>query len=225
MKLLRISLVRALAAVVVGVLLLKYDEAVLKGLTIALGVLFLIAGAVSLVGWVNARRKKPDFRAYGDSTLPAEAENTQSAQSIFPIAGLGSLLLGLILAFTRSDDYIAWAMYLVGAVLVLGALNQAMNLLAARKMEPVGFWMWLPPLAIVVASVVAMLKGLVPAETCTTILGVTALVYALVEVVYMFIFSGIKKRYEKTQAQVSRASEAKPGNAAEVVDVEEVRRQ
>ena len=50
MKLLRISIIRAIAAVVVGVLLLKYDEAVLKGLTIALGVMFLIAGVVSLLG-------------------------------------------------------------------------------------------------------------------------------------------------------------------------------
>ena len=206
MKILKISIVRALAAVVVGVLLLKYDEAVLKGLTIALGVMFLIAGAVSLVGWVNARRKKPDFRAYDNGEEPSAAD---SSQSVFPIAGLGSLLLGLILAFTRSDDYLEWAMYLVGSVLVLGALNQAMNLLAARKLEPVGLWMWLAPLAIVVASVVAMLRGLVPAETCTTILGITALVYALVEVVYSFIFGGIKKRYEKTQAQVRRAQEAK----------------
>ena len=203
MKLLRISIIRAIAAVVVGVLLLKYDAAVLKGLTIALGVMFLIAGVVSLVGWVNNRRKKTEFRAYDNG----QEQPQENAQPMFPIAGLGSLLLGLILALTRSDDYLEWAMYLLGAVLVLGALNMLMNLMAAKKMEPVAGWMWLVPVIIIVASIFAMIKGLVPPETCTTILGVTAIVYAVVEVFYSIVFNNIRKRYEKTQAQVRRANE------------------
>ena len=203
MKLLRISIIRTLAAVVAGVLLLKYDEGVLKGLTIALGVMFLIAGVVSLVGWLNSRRKKADFRVYDNGEEAAKAD----AQSMFPIAGLGSLLLGGILSLTRSDDYLDWAMYLVGAVLVLGALNLLMNVLSARKMEPVGAWMWLAPCAVIVASVVAMVRGLVPPATTTAILGVTALAYAVVELCYSVVFTNIRRRYEKTQAQVRRAGE------------------
>lgn len=203
MKLLKISIVRAIAALVVGVLLIKYDEAVLKGLTIALGVMFLIAGVVSLAGWVLQRGKKPSLQVYDNG----QAQEVESAQAVFPIAGLGSLLLGFILSLTRSEEYLEWAMYLLGAVLVLGALNQVMNIVAARKMEPIGAWMWLAPIAIAVAAVVAMLKGLVPPETTTTILGATAIVYAVVEVVYSILFSNVKHRFEKTQAQVRRANE------------------
>lgn len=203
MKLLKISIVRAIAALVVGVLLIKYDEAVLKGLTIALGVMFLIAGVVSLAGWVLQRGKKPSLQVYDNG----QAQEVESAQAVFPIAGLGSLLLGFILSLTRSEEYLEWAMYLLGAVLVLGALNQVMNIVAARKMEPMGAWMWLAPIAIAVAAVVAMLKGLVPPETTTTILGATAIVYAVVEVVYSILFSNVKRRFEKTQAQVRRANE------------------
>lgn len=218
MKLLRISIVRAIAAVVVGVLLLKYDEAVLKGLTIALGVMFLIAGVVSLAEWVLQRGKKPSFQAYDNG----QAQEVESAQAVFPIAGLGSLLLGFILSLTRSDEYLEWAMYLLGAVLVLGALNQMMNLVAARKMEPMGAWMWLAPVAIAVAAVVAMLKGLVPPETTTTILGVTAIAYAVVELVYSIMFSNVKRRFEKTQAQVHRATEVREGASdAELVPASE----
>jgi len=218
MKLLRISIIRAIAALVVGVLLLKYDAAVLKGLTIALGVMFLIAGVVSLVGWVNARRKSVDFRVYDNGDESAAAE---SSQPMFPIAGLGSLLLGLILALTRSDDYLEWAMYLVGGVLILAALNMLMNLNAARKMEPVAGWMWIVPLLLIVASVVAMLKGLVPATTCTLILGITALVYAISELYYSFVFSRIKSRYEKTQAHLQRANQVSNVPAEESVVVSE----
>ena len=201
MKLFRISIIRAVAAVLVGVLLLKYNEDVLKVLTVALGAMFIIAGVVSLVGWVNSRRKKAEFRAYDSGQSPA-VEEVDSDHAMFPVAGLGSLLLGLLLALTRSDEYIEWAMYLLGAVLVLGAINMVMNIFAARKMEPVGPWMWLAPLAIAAASAVAMFRGLVPANVCTTILGVTALVYAVFELIYSFIFSAIRRRYEKTQAQV-----------------------
>lgn len=201
MKLFRISIIRAVAAVLVGVLLLKYNEDVLKVLTVALGAMFIIAGVVSLVGWVNSRRKKAEFRAYDSGQSPA-VEEVDSDHAMFPVAGLGSLLLGLLLALTRSDEYIEWAMYLLGAVLVLGAINMVMNIFAARKMEPVGSWMWLAPLAIAAAAAVAMFRGLVPANVCTTILGVTALVYAVFELIYSFIFSAIRRRYEKTQAQV-----------------------
>lgn len=214
MKLFRISIIRAVAAVLVGVLLLKYNEDVLKVLTVALGAMFIIAGVVSLVGWVNSRRKKAEFRAFDNGQHDVEEVDTD--HSMFPVAGLGSLLLGLLLALTRSEEYIEWAMYLLGAVLVLGAINMIMNIFAARKMEPVGAWMWLAPLAIAAAAAVAMFRGLVPANVCTTILGVTALAYAVFELIYSFIFSGIRRRYEKTQAQV------RPRRPDEIVPVENV---
>lgn len=209
MKLLRISIIRAIAAIVVGVLLLKYDEAVLKGVTIALGVMFLIAGLVSLVGWLNSRRQKADFRVMDNGGKTADSQ-----QPMFPIVGLGSVLLGLILSLTQTDMYLTWAMYLIGAVLILAALNLMLNLWSARKLEPVADWMWLPPCAVVLASGFAMIKGLVPPETTTTILGVTAIVYALTEMWYSFKFYQIKKRYEKTQAQVRRVQEQQQSAAA-----------
>ena len=214
MKLLRISIIRVIAAVVAGILLLKYDDSVLKGLTIALGIMFLIAGLVSLIGWMNARRQKADFRAYDNG------KKSDDSQPMFPIVGLGSVLLGCILSLTETEAYRIWAMYLIAAVFILGALNLIMNVVSARKMEYVEDWMWLPPIAIVIASVVAMLKGLVPPKTTTTILGITAFVYALVEIVYSIKFYQIKQRYETTQAQVKRANETK--GDAQLVPTEEV---
>ena len=214
MKLLRISIIRVIAAVVAGILLLKYDDSVLKGLTIALGIMFLIAGLVSLIGWMNARRQKADFRAYDNG------KKSDDSQPMFPIVGLGSVLLGCILSLTETEAYRIWAMYLIAAVFILGALNLIMNVVSARKMESVEDWMWLPPIAIVIASVVAMLKGLVPPKTTTTILGITAFVYALVEIVYSIKFYQIKQRYETTQAQVKRANEMK--GDAQLVPTEEV---
>jgi len=222
MKLFRISFIRALAALVVGVLLLKYDEAVLKGLTIALGIMFLIAGVVSLVGWLNMRRKTASFQLMADAKNE-QKEKDEGSQPMFPIVGLGSVLLGLILSLTQTADFLTWAMYLVGGVLVLGGVNLGMNLLSARKMEPIDGLLWIVPALIVIAAVFAMIKGLVPARTTTTILGVTAVVYALAEVAYSVLFYRIRQRFEKTQAQVRRAQERqKKGEDYDIIVADEV---
>lgn len=222
MKLFQISIIRAIAAIVVGVLLLKYDEAVLKGLTIAVGIMFLIAGIVSLVEWINLRRKKADFRVMDDGE--GGKSKADNSQPMFPIVGLGSVLLGLILSLTQTADFLTWAMYLLGGILILGGLNLMMNLLSARKMEPVDGLLWIVPALIVLAALFAMIKGLVPAKTTTTILGITSLVYAFAEMGYSLLFSRIRKRYEKTQAQVRRASEVKgaKANDGEIIVAEEV---
>ena len=213
MKLFQISIIRAIAAIVVGVLLLKYDEAVLKGLTIALGIMFLIAGIVSLGEWINLRRKKADFRVMDDGESGKSKGN--DGQPMFPIVGLGSVLLGLILSLTQTADFLTWAMYLVGGVLILGSINLMMNLLSVRKMEPVDGLLWIAPALIALTALFAMIKGLVPAKTTTTILGITLIVYAITETVYSLLFYNIRKRYEKTQAQVRRASEYKNAKAAD----------
>ena len=219
MKLLQISIIRAIAAIVVGVLLLKYDEAVLKGLTIAIGILFHIAGIVSLVEWINLRRKKADFRVMDDGE--GGKSKGDNSQPMFPIVGLGSVLLGLILSLTQTTDFLLWTMYLLGGVLILGGLNLMMNLLSARKLEPVDGLLWIVPVLIVLAALFAMIKGLVPAKTTTTILGITSLVYAFAEMGYSLLFSRIRKRYEKTQAQVRRASEFKDAKASdgEIIEI------
>lgn len=58
MKLFRFSIIRALVAVVVGVLLLKYESATLKGLTIGIGLMFTVAGVAAIISWLNLRRQK-----------------------------------------------------------------------------------------------------------------------------------------------------------------------
>lgn len=224
MKLLRISIIRAIAAIVVGVLLLKYGCNVLKGLTIALGIMFLIAGLLSLIGWVNSRRQKVEFKVYDNG----EGTQDEAKQPMFPIVGLGSLLLGCILSLTQTDDFLVWALYLISAVLILGALNMIMNLVSARKMESVAPWMWILPLVVIAAAVFVMVSEVWPSGSSTSasvkgmtaggeadsmvaplstlLLGITALVYAAIELFFSVVFYNIKRRFEKTQAQVRKAT-------------------
>ena len=200
MKYLSYSIIRAIAAVVVGVLLLQHSQGVLKGLTIALGLMFLVAGVIAFIGWLNTRRKQK-------ATANAEDDDASVIKAVptLPIVSLGSIILGLVLSLVLTEEFLIWSLYLLASVIVLGSINLLVNLMTARKMEKVMGWLWLPPFLIAIAAVVAMLKGLVPAETSTTILGIASLVYAVAEVVYSLFFHKVERRYEKTQAQLRKA--------------------
>ena len=94
MNIIRNSIVRALAALIVGALLIKYPDHTLSGLTIAIGILFLVAGIVSLVTWLYERRREPVFTAYDAGTGQTTVIDSHT---VFPVVGLGSLVLGAIL--------------------------------------------------------------------------------------------------------------------------------
>ena len=200
MKYFHYSIIRAIAAAVVGVLLLQHSDGVLKGLTIALGLLFLVAGVVAMISWLNNRRKQKATADAKDNETPKSSE-----VSTLPIVALGSIILGLVLSLMLTQEFLIWSLYLLASVIILGCINIATSLMSARKMETVKGWLWLPPFLIAIAAIIAMLKGLVPAETTTTILGIASLVYALAEVGYSIFFHNVERRYEKTQAQLRKA--------------------
>ena len=193
MKLFRFSIIRALVALVAGVLLLKYEGATLKGLTIGLGLLFLVAGIAAIVSWLNLRRQK-------------ELQKTTLESTVLPIVGVGSFFLGLVLSLMLTNEFDIWALYIAGSSLIIGSLNLVMNLNAGRKYGKVDDLFWIAPMVIIAACVVAMVMGLEPANVPTKILGVSAIVYAIVDVVYSFILNNLRRSYEQTQAQVRRTT-------------------
>lgn len=188
MKIFRYSIIRALVAVVAGILLLKYQGATLKGLTIGLGLMFLVAGIAAIISWLNFRRQKM-------------VQKTTLESTVLPIVGIGSFILGLVLTLVLTNEFDIWSLYIVGSSLILGCLNQIMNLNTAKKYGKVDGLFWIAPLVISIASVVAMLKGLIPPEVPTKILGISALVYAAVDIVYSLILNNLRVNYERTHPQ------------------------
>ena len=74
-----------------------------------------------------------------------EEENLKSPS--FPIAGVGSIALGIILA-VMPNTFITWVVYILAALLILGAVNQFMNLARSRQYARVPVYMWLFPTVI-----------------------------------------------------------------------------
>lgn len=57
MKVFRSSVFRALCAIVIGALLVKYREQTVTWITVAIGIIFLVSGIISITAWFSAKRK------------------------------------------------------------------------------------------------------------------------------------------------------------------------
>ena len=96
MKVVHSSLFRAVCAIIIGVLLIQYREQTVTWITIAIGVLFFLSGVISLITYFSAKRTAEKMQ--GQMLSDANGKQIIGTTPKFPIVGLGSLILGIILA-------------------------------------------------------------------------------------------------------------------------------
>ena len=195
MKILQSSIFRALCAIVIGVLLIKFPNNTVKGITVAIGVLFLVSGLISCVTYFWSKRNVSEYKIYD-----ADGNLVAGEQPTFPIVGIGSAILGLILALSPTA-FVSALMYIIGAILILGAINQYMNLIAARRYGSVSFWFWVMPTLILLTGVYVLVKPLAPLEMAMLVLGWCTLVYGVVELINSLKFYRDKKQWLQSQEQ------------------------
>ena len=116
----------------------------------------------------------------------------------FPIVGVGSLILGAMLALTP-DVFIKALMYIIGGILVLGAINQYMNLINGRKYGKIGFGYWVFPSVILLIGLYVIIKPMVPASMAMLILGWCSLLYGITEMINSMKFHANKKQFKQAQ--------------------------
>lgn len=195
MRILQSSIFRALVAIVIGVLLIKYPDNTVTGITIAIGVMFLLSGLVSLLTYWNARRHAGEYKIYD-----AAGNLIAGDQPTFPIVGIGSIILGCILA-TMSATFISLLMYVIGIILVLGAVGQFMTLISARRYASVALWYWLCPSLTFIIGLYVMVKPMAPLEMAMTVLGWLSLFYGVTEIINAWKVYSCKKALERLQQQ------------------------
>lgn len=234
MRIIQSSLFRAIVAIAVGVLLVKYREDTMKWLTIVIGLLFFLSGAITLIVYYYERQRlqrytnditEDDFShdSYpsddsiedaviveddsDDSTATqASTEKQQdiSAQTaakrkpMFPFAGLGSTILGVILA-VMPVDFIIGVTYVLAALLIIGAIQQIVSLLLARRFASIPLLFWFFP---VVTLVVGILVVAHPMDTATLplkVIGWAMMFYGVVECINTVKIHLARKKYIEAQ--------------------------
>ena len=215
MKILQSSVFRSISAIAIGCLLIKYPDNTVTWITVAIGILFLLSGLISLIVYVHARKNVSEFKI-----MNSEGHVIAGEKPTFPIVGVGSLILGAMLALTP-NVFITALMYIIGGILILGAINQFMNLVNARKYGKVSFGFWVFPSVVLLIGLYVIIKPMVPASMAMLILGWCSLLYGVTELVNSLKFHADKRKFRQAQ-EVPVAEEIIEESAtAEVIKAEE----
>lgn len=213
MKVIHSSIFRAVCAIIVGVLLIQYREQTVTWITIAIGVLFFLSGVISLASYWAAKRNAEKMQ--GQILSDSNGKPIMGMMPKFPLVSVGSLILGLLLAL-MPQVFIAWLMFILAFILILGALTQFVNLASAAKMGRVGILFWLFPSALLLLGLLAIIKPSAIASAPLFIIGWGMLIYGVVELLNAFKVSNNKRIWLNNQQQKQNSKEI-------YVDVEEVK--
>ncbi|MBD9086652.1 MAG: DUF308 domain-containing protein [Prevotella copri] len=212
MKVIHSSIFRAVCAIIVGVLLIQYREQTVTWITIAIGVLFFLSGVISLASYWAAKRNAEKMQ--GQILSDSNGKPIMGMMPKFPLVSVGSLILGLLLAL-MPQVFIAWLMFILAFILILGALTQFVNLASAAKMGRVGILFWLFPSVLLLLGLLTIIKPSAIASAPLLIIGWGMLIYGVVELLNVFKISNNKRIWLKNQQKLD--------SKETYVDVEEVK--
>ena len=212
MKVIHSSIFRAVCAIIVGVLLIQYREQTVTWITIAIGVLFFLSGVISLASYWAAKRNAEKMQ--GQILSDSNGKPIMGMMPKFPLVSVGSLILGLLLAL-MPQVFIAWLMFILAFILILGALTQFVNLASAAKMGRVGILFWLFPSVLLLLGLLTIIKPSAIASAPLLIIGWGMLIYGFVELLNAFKISNNKRIWLKNQQKLD--------SKESYVDVEEVK--
>jgi len=205
MKFLQSSLFRAVCAIVVGVLLIKFPADTLTWLTVTIGVIFLVSGLISCVAYFYAKRHVDD-----PIVFDRDGNQLTALQPVFPLVGVGSMVLGLILAL-MPNTFNHLLGFVIGAVLVLGAITQLMSLIGALRYARIGIVWWICPIVILLAGGISLIRPEWIGETVLTLLGWCTLLYGVTELINALKIHTVRRAWQKQHenAQIDSAEDVK----------------
>lgn len=179
MKVFRSSIFRALCAIVIGALLVKFREQTVTWITVAIGIIFLVSGIISITAWFSAKRKGCTD---GVDIYDAQGNLITMPSQPFPIVGLGSVILGGVLAMFP-NSFVNGLTYVIAIMLILGALTQFFNLTVARRFATIGLVWWIFPTIVLLVGLIAVVKPSWIASAPLLVLGWCIIVYGVVDLI------------------------------------------
>lgn len=232
MKYSRTAVIRALATILIGALLIVFPMEADRWLVMGIGALFLVPGLVTVVTWMARKKSEKGIAPAPESAAPAPANNESDDQSeqpavntakgssriFFPIIGLGSILFGVILLL-YPDEFRAILLYILGAFLVLAGIAQLIHLNKMSRQYRLGATPFVVGTLITLAGVAVVLikwfgskdvapmaDGTVPATALlpSYIFGVAGIIYGLSEIIYAIQF----RHYDDKPRQTANAAQS-----------------
>lgn len=167
MKGISYSFLRAICALVIGLVLVLFPDRAGDYFVITVGIIFLVPSFISIIGYFAQSAEK---------------------RRRFPVEGVGSLLFGLWLII-MPGFFADLLTYVLGFILMMGGVQQIATLLAARRWMSVHRGYYAVPVLILIAGLVALFNPTGVRSTAFVIIGISSLVYAASELVNWFNFT------------------------------------
>ena len=206
MKILQSSVFRALTAIIVGGLLVLYRLDTMQWLTVAIGILFFLSGVISVAAYYSARKTYKHNE--GIQLFDTNGNQILGKKPNLPIVGLGSLILGVILAFMPAT-FITGMMYILATMLILGAINMFVNLATISKMAHIGIFYWIVPCIILLTGIFVMMEPMDAADTPLLIIGWCMILYGVIEGVGAIKIHQMRKSSNTTQKENKDSADIK----------------
>lgn len=197
MKVITSPLFRAIVSVAVGVLLINNAENTLKVLTILVGIMFLLAGAISCTAYYNDRIRRRERPKQEDGLQKAAKD-----ELVMPVVAMGSLVFGFLMALEPMEFH-KLLMYILAAIVILAAVNQIALLINVSKAVRLSAWFWVLPALLLLAGLFVLVRPLAVEKTMFVILGVALIVFGLSEVGGMLLQRKARKAQYVSYGEVN----------------------
>lgn len=200
MKLIQSYLFRSLCTIMIGLLLiLNPDTPVVLIQVIA--ALFAVSGLFSVLNYLISRFSKSSVR-------PAA-----------PLAGIGSLLLGVILG-VYPEAFLQFLMYFLGGMILLLGFSQLVSVIHYRKIAPIRWTVFVIPILIIIAGLVVLVHYRKVASLPFIILGACCIFHGLSD-----LFYGLRLRHYQRQQKKEAESKEEENEIEDAVIVEEAEKE
>lgn len=194
MKVLSNSFLRAICALVLGLVLVSFPDKAGDYLIVTIGVVFLIPSLISIIAYF--------------------ARNAQGVLR-FPIEAIGSLLFGIWLVI-MPGFFADLLTYVLGFILAMGGVQQIASLMSARRWGVVPGGFFVVPVLILLAGLLAIFNPMGVRSTAFIFIGVSSMVYGIMELINWFRFMRHRPASNKKAADVNL--KMKEVEDAEVID-------
>ncbi len=191
MKTVQNTFIRALVSIIIGALLIRYREETVTWLTILIGVLFLITGLISCITYLIDRKHRDDTVVFD-----ANGRQISGFRPTFPVVGIGSMVLGAVLALMPTV-FTTGLVYIIAAVLILGAINQFVVLAAINRIIRVHIIFWLLPCVVLFIGGIAIVKPQWIAQAPLFVIGWTLVLYGVIECIDAFKVMSVNRKYKQ----------------------------
>ncbi len=177
MKKINYAFIRAICALVAGIVLVMFPSEAGNYFVITIGALFMVPSLIGLISYFAQRKEYPAF---------------------FPVDSIGGILFGLLLML-MPGFFANFLTFVLGFFLLIGGIQQLSTLIAARQWSKVPLVYYIVPSLIFLAGIYAITNPNGTRSTAFIIIGITCIFYAVFELVNWYKFTRLRPKLNETQ--------------------------